>query len=37
MQQVTPGIGDAFIPVETALEESFVPALFEVLGDGVPE
>ena len=37
MQRVTPGIGDAFGPVETALKETFVPALFEELGDGVPE
>ena len=37
MQQATPGIGNAFRPVETALKESFVPALFEGLGDGVPE
>ena len=37
VQRVTPGIGDAFRPVETALKENFVPALFEVLGDGVPE
>ena len=32
-----PGIGDAFVLVETALRETFVPALFEVLGDGVLE
>ena len=37
MQHATPGIGDAFRPVETALKEIFVPALFEGLGDGVPE
>ena len=37
MQWVTPGIGDAFTPVETELKESFVPVLFEGLGDGVPE
>ena len=37
MQRVTPGIGDAFRPVETALKESFVTALFEGLDDGVPE
>ena len=35
MQQVTPGVGDAFRPVETALKETFVPALFEGLGEGV--
>ena len=37
MQQVNLGIGDAFFPVEKALRETFVPALFEGLGDGVPE
>ena len=37
MQQVTPGIGDAFRPVETALKETFIPALFEVLGNVVLE
>ena len=37
MQQVTPGIGDAFRPVETALKETFVPALFEGMVNGVPE
>ena len=37
MQRVTLGIGDAFGPVEKALQETFVPALFEVLGEGAPE
>ena len=37
MQQVTQGIGDAFGLVETALKETFVPALFKGLGNGVPE
>ena len=37
MQRVTPGIGDDFGPVEKALRETFVPALVEGLGDGVPE
>ena len=37
MQRVNPGIGDAFRPVETPLKYTFVPALFEGLGDGVPE
>ena len=36
-QQVTPGIGDAFVPVEKALWETFVPAIFEGLGEGAPE
>ena len=37
MQQVTPGIGDAFSPVEKALKENFAPELFEGLGDSVPK
>ena len=37
MQRVTPGVGDAFRLVETALTETFVPALFEGLSEGVPE
>ena len=36
MQRVTPGIGDVFGPVEKALRETFVPALFKGLGDDVP-
>ena len=36
LQQVTPGIGNAFGPVEKSLRETFVPALFEGLGNGVP-
>ena len=36
MQRVIPGIGNAFGPVETALRETFVPALSEGLGDCVP-
>ena len=32
VQRVTPGIGDAFVPVEKPLRETFVPALFEGLG-----
>ena len=34
---VTPGIGDAFGPVEKALRETFLPALFEVLVEGALE
>ena len=34
MQRVTPGIGNAFGPVEKALRETFVPALFKRLGEG---
>ena len=37
MQQVAPGIGDAFVPAEKALRETFVPALFEGLVEGAPE
>ena len=37
MQRVTPGIGDAFSPVEKALQETFVPNLFEGLGEGALE
>ena len=37
VQRVTPSIGDAFGPVETARMETFVLALFEGLGNGVPE
>ena len=37
MQQMTPGIGNAFGPVEKELRETFVSAIFEGLGDGVPE
>ena len=36
MQWVTPGIGDAFGPVKQALRETFLPALFQVLGEGTP-
>ena len=36
MQQVTPGIGDAFGPVEEDIAKAFLPALFEGLGDGAP-
>ena len=37
MQRMTPGFGNAFRPVEMALKETFVPALFEGLGGGIPE
>ena len=37
MQRVTQGIDDAFVPVEKALWETFVPALFEGLGGGAPD
>ena len=34
MQRVTPGIGDAFGPVEGEIAKAFLPALFEGVGDG---
>ena len=37
MQRVTLGIGDAFSPVEKALQETFLPALFERLEEVAPE
>ena len=37
MQRATPGIGDAFVPVEKYLWETFLPALFGGLGEGAPE
>ena len=37
MQRVTPGGGGSFGPVEKALKETFVPALFEGLQEEVPE
>ena len=37
VQRVTPGVGDAFFPVEVELKEIFVPELFQGLWEGVPE
>ena len=37
MQRVTPGVSDSFGLVGKALEEIFVPALFEGLSEGMPE
>ena len=34
--RVTPNIGDYFLPVEQALRELFIPALFQGLGEGTP-
>ena len=34
---MTPGVGEAFGPVEEALREIFFPALFKGLKEGVPE
>ena len=36
MQQVTPGIGEEFGPVEEEIAKAFFPALFEGVGDGAP-
>ena len=36
MQQVTPDIGDAFGPVETALWYALLLSLFQVVGEGNP-
>ena len=36
VHQVTPNIGDAFGPVEQALQDAFIPALFQGLGEGTP-
>ena len=37
VQRVTPGIGDAFGPAEKALQENFMPALFEGLRERASE
>ena len=37
VERVTPGIGDAFVPVEKALWETLLPALFEGLVEGASE
>ena len=37
VQRVDPGVGDAFVPVETALKDTFVSALFEGLREGMTE
>ena len=37
VQRVTPEVGDAFVPVEEALKEIFVPVLYQVLWEGVLE
>ena len=36
MQRVTPYIGDAFGPVETALRDTFILDLFQVVGERIP-
>ena len=37
MQWVTPNIEDAFVPVEQALRDGFIPSLFQGIGEGTPE
>ena len=37
MQQVTPGISNAFVLVEKSIQETFVMALFTGLGEGAPD
>ena len=37
MQRVNPVVGATFGPVEEALKEIFLPALYEGLREGVPE
>ena len=37
MQRVNPGVEDAFGPVEEALREIFVPALYKSLREGAPK
>ena len=36
MQRVTPGISNAFGPVEEEIAKAFLPALFEGVGGGAP-
>ena len=36
VQGITPGIVNAFVPVEKALQDTFVPDLFDGLGEGAP-
>ena len=36
MQRFTPGIGDAFGPVEEEIKTAFLPELFKGVGDGAP-
>ena len=36
MQRVTPGIRDAFGPVEEEIKTAFIPKLFHGVGDGAP-
>ena len=36
MKQVTPDIGDTFVPVEDVLQYYLLPALFQGVGEGIP-
>ena len=36
MQRVTTDIGDAFLPLDTALRDVFLPDLFQGVGKGAP-
>ena len=36
VHQVTPGIGGAFVLVDQALRDAFIPVLFQGLGEGTP-
>ena len=36
VQRVTPGIGNAFGPVEEEIATAFLPELFKGVGDGAP-
>ena len=36
MQEVTPDIGYTFRPVYTSLWDTFIPALFQGVGEGTP-
>ena len=37
LQRVTPSIVDAFVPEEKALQDTFLPAIFEGLREVAPE
>ena len=37
VKRITPSIGGAFGPVDKALQETFLPELFEEIGEGAPE
>ena len=37
MLWITPATGDAFGPVETALQDTFIMAFFYGVGEGIPD